>query len=170
MLTIAAAFSDLRTRTIPNWLVLAGLTLGFGINFYLFRWTGIGRSALGAALAVAIYLPLFALRAMGGGDLKLMAAVGAMVGARNWFVIFMLTAILGGIAAVAILLWRGLLGITLRNAAYILNELMHLRAPHLSVPQLSVEHPRAVTLPHGAVIAAGSLLFLTLLRFGLLYQ
>jgi Flp pilus assembly protein protease CpaA len=111
VLTIATAFSDLRTRTIPNRLVPGALILDFGMTFYLFHWTGIGRSALCAGLAIAVYLPLF---------------VGAVAGA--------------------------------------------LRAPHFSARQLDVGHPRAITLPHGAVIGNGPLLFLTLLGFGLLYH
>ena len=75
-LTFAAAVSDLQSRTIPNWLVLSGIVLGFGINGYLFGWGGLLRSAMGFALAAVVYLPMFALRAMGGGDVKLMAAVG----------------------------------------------------------------------------------------------
>ena len=169
-LTVAAAVSDLQSRTIPNWLVLSGIVLGFGINGYLFGWGGLLRSAMGFGLAAVVYLPMFALRAMGGGDVKLMAAVGCIAGARNWFAIFLLTAILGGIAALAMLLFRGILAGTLRNVAYILSELAQLRPPHLSAPELSVDHPKAVTLPHGAVIAAGTFLFLVVLRFGLLQQ
>jgi prepilin peptidase CpaA len=168
--TIGAAVSDLHSRTIPNWLVVGGLALGFGVNSCLFQWNGLGRAAIGFALAAAVYLPLFALRAMGGGDVKLMAAVGSIAGARNWFVIFLLTAVMGGLAALVMLLFKGILRSTLRNVAYILNELMQLRAPHLSAPELSVSHPQAVTLPHGAVIAGGTLLFLALLRLGLLQQ
>jgi prepilin peptidase CpaA len=169
-LTVAAAVSDLQSRTIPNWLVLIGIVLGFGANVYLYAWDGLQRSALGFGLAAAVYLPMFALQAMGGGDVKLMAAVGCIAGARNWFVIFLLTAILGGIAALAMLLARGILAGTMRNVAYILSELAQLRPPHLSAPELSVDHPKAVTLPHGAAIAAGTLLFLVVLRFGLWQQ
>ncbi len=169
-LTVTAAITDWRSRTIPNWLVAVGLVLGFGANVYLSGWDGLLRSVAGFGLAALVYVPMFALRAMGGGDVKLMAAVGCMAGARNWFVIFLLTAILGGIAALAILLSRGILAGTLRNVAYILSELVQLRAPHLSAPELSVEHPKAVTLPHGMSIAAGTLLFLIVLRFGLLQQ
>jgi prepilin peptidase CpaA len=167
-LTATAGFSDLRSRRIPNWLVFIGLVFGLGLNFYVSGWSGLGRCFLGAGLAAAVYLPLFALRAMGGGDAKLMIAVGALAGPWNWFLIFLLTAVIGGVVAVTILLFKGILRNTLGNVAHILNELVHLRAPHGSAPQLSVEHPKAVTLPHGAVIAAGTLLFLVLLRTNLL--
>jgi prepilin peptidase CpaA len=169
-LVTVAAFCDLRWRRIPNWLVLSGLLFGFGLNSYLSGWTGFGLALSGTGLAAAVYLPLFALHAMGGGDVKLMMAVGSLAGARNWFVIFLLTAILGGIAAVVLLLVRGGLERTLANVGHILTELTHLRAPHASAAELSVDHPRALTMPHGAVIAAGTLLFLLLLRASVLSQ
>lgn len=167
-LTVTAGLCDLRSRRIPNWLVFSGLVFGLGVNFYVFGWSGLGRSFIGAGLAAAVYLPLFALRAMGGGDAKLMIAAGSLAGPWNWFLIFLLTAVIGGVVAVIVLLFKGILRNTLGNVAHILNELGHLRAPHGSAAQLSVEHPRAVTLPHGAVIAGGTLLFLLLLRMNLI--
>ena len=169
-LVAIAAVYDLRWRRIPNWLVLSGLLLGFGLQGYLFGWPGARQAMLGMLLAGAVYLPLFALRAMGGGDVKLMLAVGALAGTRNWFLIFLLTAVLGGFAAIALLLVRGSLTRTLQNVGYILSELVQLRAPHASMAELNVEHPQAVTMPHGAVIASGTLLFLILQRNGLLPQ
>ena len=74
---VAAVF-DLRTRRIPNWLCAAGFIAGFACQIALFRWTGARDAALGAGIALLIYIPLFALRAVGGGDVKLMAAVGSM--------------------------------------------------------------------------------------------
>ena len=50
---------------------------------------------------------LYALRAMGAGDVKLMAAVGSMVGWEDWFGIFIITAIVGGVAALLLVLFRG---------------------------------------------------------------
>jgi len=164
--TAIAAVSDLRWRIIPNWLVLGGLILGFGLNVYLFGWNGLLRSSLGFGLAAVVYLPLFALRAMGGGDVKLMAAVGSIAGASHWFTIFLFTSILGGILALLLIMLHGNLSHTFDNIAHILRELSHLRPPHFLRPELSVDHPKAVGLPHGTVIGAGTLLFLLVLRFG----
>jgi prepilin peptidase CpaA len=158
-LVLAAAIYDLRCRRIPNWLTIGGIALGFALNL----WLGEGRAALaGFGLAVAVYLPMFLLHAMGGGDLKLMAGVGAIAGATAWFGIFILTAILGGVAAVALLLARGGLGRALRNILHILKQVFRLRAPYREREELDVNSPRAVTLPHGAVIAAGTLFYLLL--------
>ncbi len=80
LIVMTAGIYDLRFRRIPNWLVLVGLVLGFGLNTFLFGLSGLERSAMGMGLALLIYFPLYLLRAMGAGDAKLMAAVGAIVG------------------------------------------------------------------------------------------
>jgi prepilin peptidase CpaA len=160
VLVLAAATYDIRYRRIPNWLVLIGLIAGFSMRTVFFHADGLKTSLLGAALALAIYLPLFALRAMGAGDLKLMVAIGAFTGPSSWIVVFVITAILGGLLAVALLLFRGQLGRTLRNVLFILGELLHLRPPYRTRPELDVTHAGAVRLPHGVSIAGGALLFL----------
>src|SRR5206468_6742745 len=99
LLVLVAAVYDLRFRRIPNWLNLSGIILGFGLNAFLFQWSGTAKAGEGMLLAVAVYLPLYVLRGMGAGDVKLMAAVGALVGPGNWFEIFIATALLGGAAA-----------------------------------------------------------------------
>src|SRR5580692_11271562 len=96
VLVIAAAIFDLRTRRIPNWLCAVGLIGGFA-----FQTTR--EAALGAGLALLIYVPLFALRAVGGGDVKLMAAVGSIAGPKSWIAIFLTTAILGGAIALVMI-------------------------------------------------------------------
>src|SRR5712692_9909112 len=103
----AAGIYDLRFRRIPNWLVLTGLVLGIGLNGFLFEWAGLRNAAMGFGLALLIYFPLYMLRAMGAGDAKLMAAVGSIVGPGNWIILFVVTAILGGVAALVVLLFAG---------------------------------------------------------------
>jgi prepilin peptidase CpaA len=165
VLVLTAAIYDMRYRRIPNWLILIGLLAGFSMATVFSRTDGLKTALLGAALAFAIYLPLFALRAMGAGDLKLMVAIGAFTGPFNWIVVFMITSILGGVLALALLLYRGQLGRTLGNVIFILRELLHLRAPYRARPDLDVAHPGAVRLPHGVAIAGGTLLFLAFNHF-----
>ena len=80
VLAVLAAVWDLRTRRIPNWLVLGGLIAGFGLNGFLFGLEGLGIAGLGMLVGFGIYLVLHLLHAMGAGDVKLMAAVGSLVG------------------------------------------------------------------------------------------
>lgn len=161
-LVVGAAAIDVRTRRIPNWLAGSGLCAGFGLQGIFRGWSGLGDAALGAGLAFAVYFGLFALRAMGGGDVKLMMAVGALTGVSNWFSIFILASISGGLLAVILILLHGTLLPSLRTLAVLLGQLVRLRAPYRAEPLLDVSHPRAVTLPHGLSIAAGTLVFLFL--------
>jgi prepilin peptidase CpaA len=165
LIAIVAAVFDLRSRRIPNWLVLTGLLIGFSINLLLYETDGLKASLMGMGLALVIYVPLFALRAMGAGDAKLMAAIGSLVGPGPWLVIFVLSAITGGILAVTLLLLKGRLTHTLRNIVFIVTELSQGRSPAVANPQLSVDHPKAVTLPHAVSIALGSIMFVCILTF-----
>src|SRR5579872_2033458 len=159
---VTAAIYDLRYRRIPNWLVLAALVVGFGLNTFLFEMAGLKRAALGMALALAIYFPLYLLRAMGAGDAKLMAALGSIVGPGNWIVLFVATAVLGGMVAVIVLLFAGRIRKTFWNVGWIINEIIHFRAPYHSSEELDVRSARAMRLPHGVAIALGSIAFLVL--------
>jgi len=162
-LVIAAAAFDLRTRRIPNWLCVAGLLCGFALQIALFQWSGAREAALGAGLALLIYIPLFALRAVGGGDVKLMAAVGSLAGPKSWIAIFLITAIVGGAIALVLVAVKGRTGRTLRNVGILLTELSHFRAPYRVEQELDVSSDKGLRLPHGVTIAAGTLLYLAYL-------
>jgi prepilin peptidase CpaA len=161
---LIAGVWDIRTRRIPNWLTLSGLLLGFLLNGFLFLGPGLVRAALGFGLALLIYMPMYLLRGMGAGDVKLMAALGAIAGWQLWVGIFILSGVLGGILAVVLTLAKGSFRRTLWNVGFILSELLHFRAPHLTRAELDVDSPRAVTLPHGTVIALGVVVLLVLMR------
>jgi prepilin peptidase CpaA len=160
VLVIAAAAFDFRTRKIPNWLCAAGFLCGFACQIALFEWAGARDAALGAGLALLVYLPLFALRAVGGGDVKLMAAVGSLAGPKSWIAIFLITAISGGAIALVMIAVKGRMGRTLHNVGILLTELAHFRAPHRAEQELDVSSGQGLRLPHGCTIAAGTLLYL----------
>ena len=162
-LAITAGLWDLRTRKIPNWLNISGVAVGIGLNALILQGMGLKQSLLGLGLALLIYLPLFSIRAMGAGDAKLMAAVGSIAGPHNWFIIFVVTAILGGIASLALVVARDRVLVTLQNLSTITSELLHVRAPYIKDPSLDVRDKRSVGLPHGAVIAVGSVIVALLL-------
>jgi prepilin peptidase CpaA len=158
-----AAVYDVRFRRIPNWLVLSGLLLGLGLNTILLGWDsphgGAESSLLGIGLAFLIYFPLYLLRGMGAGDVKLMAAIGAIVGARDWFGIFIITSLLGGVVAVILLLARGKLRNALWNVGFLFQRLGSLKAPYAR-EELDLSSAKSIKLPHGVVIAGGCVLFL----------
>jgi len=163
-LVLAAAVFDVRYRRIPNWLTLAGVVMGLALNAFLDRGRAgmLVSSLLGLAIAFVVYFALYALRAMGAGDVKLMAAVGAVVGWPNWLGIFLVTAIIGGIMALILVTARGRVKKTFWNVAFILSEMKRGRPAYLRKEELDVKNPQALGLPHGSVIAVGTLFFLAM--------
>jgi prepilin peptidase CpaA len=160
MVVLVAAAGDLKSRRIPNWLTASALCAGVVLHIVLSGASGAWFALKGAGLALLIYLPLFVLRAVGAGDAKLMAGVGALAGPGNWLVIFVLTAMTGGVLALIVTLWRGELGRTLGNIVFILKRLLTLKAPYRERPELDAAHERAATLPHALAIAIGTICFL----------
>lgn len=160
--SLTAAVYDFRFRRIPNWLNLAGVLAGITVNTWISGLSGLKSSAAGLGLAFAVYIVLYLLRAMGAGDVKLMAALGAIAGPDAWIRIFLLACILGGVIAIILLLTKGRVATTLWNVGFILKELSQFRAPYMKREELDVHNPKAVTLPHGVSIALGVLVFVVL--------
>ncbi len=69
-LVLVAAFFDLRTRRIPNWLVLTGVVLAFAVRGLLYGWAGFARSAIGLLVGFGLYFVFYLVHAMGAGDAK----------------------------------------------------------------------------------------------------
>ena len=159
---LVAGVFDLRYRRIPNWLNLSAISLGLAVNILLFEVHGFFAALLGMGCSLLVYVPLYLVRGMGAGDVKLMAAVGAIVGPWNWFCIFLFTALLGGIVSLIYAVLRKRLHQTLFNLALIVTELARVRLPARREARLDIRHDEALRLPHGAVIALGVMTFLVL--------
>jgi prepilin peptidase CpaA len=163
LVVLVAAVYDVRYRRIPNWLSMSGVLTGIGLNSFMYAgWPGLKLSLLGLLVGFGVYFLLYALRAMGAGDVKLMAAVGAIIGWRDWFGTFLITAIIGGAMALILVASKGRVKKTLWNLSFILSELTSGRAAYMGREELDVRSPKALGLPHGAVIAVGTIFFLAL--------
>jgi prepilin peptidase CpaA len=160
---LTGGWTDLRSRRIPNWLNLSGLILGLGLNTFFLQGEGLRLAASGLGLALLIYLPLYLIRAMGAGDVKFMAAIGALIGPQNWLNVFLTTAILGGIASLCLIVARNRLHVTLSNLTIIAGELLKGRMPFHKDASLDVHDKRALGLPHGTIIAISACIFLAFL-------
>jgi len=158
---VMAGVYDARFRRIPNWVVLVGLALGFSLNAFLFEWQGLLMAAKGFGVGLLIYFPLYLIRAMGAGDAKLMAAVGCMLGPSNWFGVFILTVLLGAASGLVLLVVRKRLAQGLWNVGFLVRRLMAFEAPYATNEQLDVRSEKALRMPHGVVIAAACVMFLT---------
>jgi Flp pilus assembly protein protease CpaA len=97
---------------------------------------------------------------MGGGDVKLMAAAGAVVGPRDWFTLFVFASITGAVIALGMLVARNAFGAAFYNMMHIAKEIAHFRAPYKSKSQLDIASPQALTMPHGVAIFVGAVLLL----------
>ena len=164
VLVIVAAIWDIRTRRIPNWLTLSGVVLALAINTFIYQfvgiWYGLILSLKGLGLAFGVYFVLYLLRAMGAGDVKLMAAVGAAAGWENWLGILVLTSVAGAVFGLILVVFKRRLRKTLGNLGIIISSLGRGRAPYKDTPELDVSSDQALRLPHGALIAIGTLGFL----------
>lgn len=161
-IVLVAAYFDLRVRRIPNVVNLAGLIMGLTLNTVFAGWSGTAMAFCGLLAALCVYIPLYAVKGMGAGDVKLMAAVGAIVGPGNWLNIFLVTALIGGIAGLVLVLLRRKTGQTLLNLSLIVGQLAKGRLPADQDSSLSIHHEKSLKLPHGAIIAAGVGVFLAM--------
>lgn len=167
LLTGAAVF-DYRTHRIPNWLVLVGALFGLICNTALVPNANILFPLAGLGLGLALFLPLYLVRAMGAGDVKLLAMVGAFLGPGDTFRAALATMIVGGVLSIALVLARG----TARRMFHNLGSLFQLGLLSVaggSKPNLRIEADvSAGKLPYGVAIAIGTIGYLITDQLGFL--
>ena len=160
ILVALACISDLRTRRIPNLLTFSAA--GFALLFHLVTGgiDAAGWSVAGWLTGAVLFFPIFALRGMGAGDVKLLAALGAWLGPGDVATVALATSLAGGVIAVVIALLHGYLRQALSNL-YLL--LMHWRVagvrPLESITLHGTEAPR---LAYAVPIAIGTMVTLWL--------
>ena len=154
-LGICAAVIDWRTRRVPNALTLGASAVGLAFAIADRGASGLGWSLGGWAVGLLVFLPLFALRALGGGDVKLLAAFGAWLGPERVLWVAVYGAIAGGVLAVPFLLWRRRVGATVANLSSLL---LHFRImglkPH---PTVTLDNRESLRMPYALPIALGAL-------------
>jgi prepilin peptidase CpaA len=153
-------YYDVRYRRIPNLFVLATFVSGLILNFIYGGWGGALTSLTGCGLAFGLMLMLHVLGAMGAGDVKLFAAIGAVVGAKFVVPTFLVVALVGGVLAVFSMLRAGAVRTTLFNVLRIFVGLL----PGWQMPRFAVPADRRHTIPYGVAITLGSLISLAVFR------
>lgn len=159
---IAAVLSDVRSRRIPNTLVLAGL--GAACTLHLVAYLGgavplagtpVWSPLAGLFTGGALLLPLYLLRACGAGDVKLMALCGAFVGPATAAHAVVYTLIAGGLLSLVVMAGRGVAAQALANVQFMLtNWLQRVRTGQgVSIDPLA---QTAARLPYGIAIAMGT--------------
>jgi prepilin peptidase CpaA len=99
-----AAVTDIRSRRIPNWLTYSTMLLGVGYHTISNGAQGFFFGTSGLFLGLALLIIFYLAGGMGAGDVKLMGAVGALLGPKDVFIAFIFTALVGGIYAIMLLL------------------------------------------------------------------
>jgi prepilin peptidase CpaA len=147
LLTWAAAV-DLRVRRIPNWLTVALMLSGFAQSFTWAHTVTPGQSALGFLTGFAITFVLFALGALGGGDVKLLAGLGAWLGPTQTVLVFAIAALIGMVIVLAQAARRGRLKRLFQNSAVI--------ATHLVFAGDGIDSGQAAEMGHACSGGAGA--------------
>jgi prepilin peptidase CpaA len=135
---LAAVIDDLARRHIANWIPAAALAGGFGWQIGQNGWRGALTALAGAVVGFAVFLIFYLLGGMGGGDVKLMAGFGALLGAGRLLEAALWTAGIGGIMAAAVLGWKALR-----------------RRLTNTVPLSAEEREREASIPYAPAIALG---------------
>ena len=100
---VAAIVDDLARRQISNWIPCSAFVAGLILQTVKGGWHGAGSALLGTVTGAAVFLIFYLLGGMGGGDVKLMAGFGAVLGARQLLEAALWTAGCGGLMAVAVI-------------------------------------------------------------------
>jgi prepilin peptidase CpaA len=169
-LLVTAAVIDVRKHRIPNWLTVSGLVFALGysafVPFYLkhgFLW-----SLGGAATGFGVLFPMWLLRIMGAGDVKLMAMAGALLGAHGVWLALVGSVVAGGVFALLFSLWRGKLGAMLGNVGRMLRLSSVALAAGIAVSPAMTGWQSVGKLPFGLPIAVGTIATVTANHFGFL--
>lgn len=147
---VIASAADIRSRRIPNLMVLRILGLGIGLQGLGHGVAGLSAATLGALSGLAIWLPFWLLHMMGGGDVKLFAAGAAWLGPMGAAEGAILAGLCGGVLSLGWLLWT-------RGASYTALRLqLGLRQPRM-LHETTVD-ARDARVPYALAMTAGLLL------------
>ncbi|WP_245632637.1 A24 family peptidase [Edaphobacter aggregans] len=156
MIVLAVAtFTDLRSRRIPNWLVLPFLLAGFFVSGWLHSWHGIVQSLAGLGVGALFFGILCWMGGMGMGDVKLCAAIGVWIGPSQMLTALVLTGIAGGVIAVCWAIVGGFVGEMLSGTGELIFGWRQRR--FRAHPELVLNNPSARKMPYAPAIAIGTL-------------
>jgi prepilin peptidase CpaA len=150
---IAACVTDVSRSRIPNVLTFAATALALVFHAIAPGGLGVTHAALGLIVGLAMFFPLFALGAMGAGDVKLMAAIGAWIGWKSIVLVALFGSVAGGVLAVIFALRQGYLRTALGNIKMLASYWWVEGVKPL--PALTLESTNSVRMPYALAIAAG---------------
>ncbi len=153
MIASIACVTDWRTRRIPNVLTFGAALAGLLYQFATGGVEALGQGLLGWVLGALVFLLPFALGGLGGGDVKLLAALGAWLGPVDALWLALYTGVAGGVMAIAVAAFYGYLGTAVQNVKLLL---CHWRvAGFQAVQEITLESSRAPKLAYAFPILMG---------------
>lgn len=158
LVTVAAAF-DIRSHRIPNWLTYPSWLAGLAIGAANAGMDGVVNSVIGFAVTFGPLFVMFLGGSIGGGDVKLMGGVGAILGFPAGLNALISAILVGGFFAAIILLWQGRLFPTLKYAASTAWSKVnpaHVRYP--APPEHKDSFPFGVAIALGTYLTVASIL------------
>lgn len=156
---VVAAVIDGWKLKVPNLITFPMIASGWIYSGVVYGWEGLGYSLIGTAVGLALLLPAYAIGGMGAGDVKLLAGVGAWVWGTVTFYAFCLSAVFGGLIAVAMVLHRK--GWRKHRAQFevILTEILTIRDPNQLAAIAAERKSSMLLLPYGIPIAIGTICY-----------
>lgn len=157
-----AAMVDLARRRIPNRLLLAGWAVALSLHLLSPQPGAALLGALaGAVFGLLLFLPLYLLRGMAAGDVKMMATVGLFMGPGDAVQVAVFTCCVGGVMALAIIVGKGRLRQAFANVGDLLRPLW-LRVRGIPAVAEPMRYPSVGGMPYGLAIAVATVIQLAL--------
>lgn len=159
-----AAAHDAATRRLPNWLTFSVIVSGLFASFMPLHLVTPMESLAGILAGAALPLVMFILGALGGGDVKLMAGVGAWLGPRSALLVFVVAALAGMVIVLVQSIAQGTLRALLRNSVTAAINVVHVRelgADHVAETGRSLKSI-ARPLPYAVPVLIATLTVATL--------
>jgi prepilin peptidase CpaA len=157
-ISLIACVTDLRSGRIPNVLTFGAAIAGLVAHTALEGASGALTAGGGWLTGLIIFLPFFALGGMGGGDVKLLAALGAWLGASETLYLALYSGVAGGVLAIVVALSRGYLSVALTN---VLEMLRFWRTSGFRpVPNFTLDTPNAPRLAYAVPMFLGAMVTL----------
>jgi len=153
---LLAMYSDLRWRKVPNCLTLPAIALGFFLNFVGNSWNGLIFSFFGLLVGMGLLMLPYVLGGMGGGDVKFMGALGAMLGSYSVLNIFLYTTLVGGAIAIVVAIANRSLVEMLKKVWLLLKCIFLFRAPLAGAGLFK----KSLEIPYGLAIGIGAFIYL----------
>jgi prepilin peptidase CpaA len=153
---LTAGITDFRCRKIPNWLTYPAIPIAILLHWLIAGSHAALLSLAGAAVGLGVLLPFVLLGGLGGGDWKLMGALGAFFEPQRLVPVLILTLMINGIMALTLVLWKKRVGQTARNVGRIAGSMFKFRSPG---SELSIDNSEAEKIPFGIAAALATLLY-----------